>query len=163
MNKSELLNGLQDAYRQWDAFIGQIDPADMDQPGVAGHWSIKDIVAHMAGWQRRNNIRMQAALRGEPVPASPWPADIKTDDEVNAWLYEANRGRSAGEVRADAQAVVQQLLAIVQELPDDIEIEPAYHLLWLNGQRFSASEFFDHFRDDHEPDVRAWLARVKKQ
>lgn len=23
--------------------------------------------------------------------------------------------------------------------------------------------FFDHFHDDHEPDMRAWLARVEKQ
>jgi hypothetical protein len=22
---------------------------------------------------------------------------------------------------------------------------------------------FDHFHDDHEPDMRAWLARVEKQ
>jgi hypothetical protein len=22
---------------------------------------------------------------------------------------------------------------------------------------------FDHFHDDHEPDVRAWLARAEKQ
>jgi hypothetical protein len=35
--------------------------------------------------------------------------------------------------------------------------------VWLNDQRFPAGEFFDHFRDDHEPDVRAWLARVEKQ
>jgi hypothetical protein len=26
-----------------------------------------------------------------------------------------------------------------------------------------ASEFFNHFHDDHEPDVRAWFARQEKQ
>ena len=37
MKKSELLNGLQEEYQQWEAFLDQIDPARMDQPGVSGH------------------------------------------------------------------------------------------------------------------------------
>jgi hypothetical protein len=36
-------------------------------------------------------------------------------------------------------------------------------LVWLGDERFHASQFFDHFRDEHEPDVRTWLARVEKQ
>jgi hypothetical protein len=34
MKKSELLNGLQEEYQQWEAFLDQIGPARMDQPGV---------------------------------------------------------------------------------------------------------------------------------
>jgi hypothetical protein len=34
-------------------------------------------------------------------------------------------------------------------------------VVWVNDQRFPAGEFFDHFHDDHEPDVRAWLTRVE--
>jgi hypothetical protein len=33
--------------------------------------------------------------------------------------------------------------------------------VWLDNKRFPVGEFFDHFLDDHEPDVRAWLARVE--
>ncbi len=67
------------------------------------------------------------------------------------------------EVLDESHQVFQQLLAVIEGLPDDILIEPAYHIVRLGGQRFSASEFFDHFHDDHEPDMRAWLARVEKQ
>ena len=47
-------------------------------------------------------------------------------------------------------------------MPDDVRtelVEPDYRLVWLNDQRYNPSEFFDHFRNDHLPDVRAWLAR----
>jgi hypothetical protein len=63
----------------------------MEQPGVAGPWSIKDIVAHLTGWRWRTVGRLQAALRGEPEPEPPWPAHLQTDDEINAWIYETNR------------------------------------------------------------------------
>ena len=67
------------------------------------------------------------------------------------------------EVLDESHQLFQQLLAVIEGLPDGILIEPAYHIVRLGGQRFSASEFFDHFHDDHEPDMRAWLARVQKQ
>lgn len=165
MNKSDLLDWLQAEQRQWEAFLDQIDPERMDQPGVAGHWSIKDIVAHLTDWQPRQIARLQAAQRGEAEPPPPWPAHLETDDEVNAWIYEHNRGRSAREVSDNSRRVLQQLFAAVEGLPDDVRIETIqsggreYYMLWVNDQRFPAGEFFDHFHDDHEPEIRAWLAR----
>src|SRR5438045_4724980 len=124
---------------------------------------MKDIVAHLYyGWQPRLIARLQAAQCSEPDPPPPWPAHLQTDDEINAWIYEANRNRSVHEVLSESRDVFQQFLAVIEGLPDDILIEPAYHIVQLGGQRFSASEFFDHFHDDHEPDVRAWLARVEQ-
>src|SRR3954454_16517930 len=163
MNKSELLSWLQDEYRQWEALLKEIGPARMDQPGVNGQWSMKDLVAHLNGWQPRLITRMQAAQRNEPEPPPPWPATLQNEDEINAWIYGSNRGRAAREVLDESARLFQQLLAVVEGLPDDVRIEQDYHLVWLNDQRFSASEFFDHFHDDHEPDVRAWLARDEQR
>jgi len=169
MNKSELLNWLQEENQQWQAFLDQIDPALMDQPGVAGHWSIKDIVAHLTGWQQPKLIaHLQAAQRGEPEPPPPWPAHLQTDDEINAWIYESNRGRSVREVLDESHQQFQQLLAVIEGLPDDVRVEVVqqehdFYLVWLNDERYLVGEFFDHFHDDHEPDIRAWLARAEKQ
>jgi hypothetical protein len=169
MKKSELLDWLHEEYRQWEAFLDQIGPARMDQPGVNGDWSMKDIVAHLTGWHPRLIARIQAAQRGEPEPLPPWPAHLQTEDEINAWIYESNRGRSVREVLDESQRVFQQYLAVIEGLPDDVRIDPVhqgervYLLVWLGDKRFPAGEFFDHFHDDHEPDVRAWLARVEKQ
>ena len=163
MKKSELLNWLQEADKQWKVLLDQIGPARMDQPGVNGDWSMKDIVAHLTGWNRWLVVRLQAAQRGEPEPPPPWPADLQIEDEINARIYEANRGRPVREVLDETQQVFQQLVAFIEGLPDDVRIETEWRLVWLNGQRFPAGEFFDHFHDDHEPEVRAWLTRVQKQ
>jgi hypothetical protein len=163
MNKSELLNWLQEEYQQWEGFLNQISPTRMDQPGVNGPWSIKDIVAHLTGWNRRLVAAIQAAQRGEPEPPPPWSASLQSEADINAWIYETNCRRPVGEILAESRQVFQQLLAVIESLPEDVRIEPAYHQVWLGDQRFSASEFFDHFHGEHEPDVRLWLKREEKQ
>ena len=169
MNKSELVRWLQQQNQQWETLLYAIGPTRMVQPGVNGDWSMKDVVAHLTGWQPRLTASLQAAQRGEPEPPPPWPAHLQTEDEINAWIYESNRGRSLRAVLDETHQVFQQLLAVVEGLPEDVRIDQVhqrdrvYYLVWLNGQRFPVGEFFDHFHDDHEPDIRAWLARVEKQ
>src|SRR3954454_24668701 len=107
MKKAELLHWLQDEYRQWEALLDQIGPARMDQPGVNGQWSIKDLIAHLTGWQPRLISRIQAAQRHEPEPPPPWPAHLQADDEINAWIYQANHARSVREVLDESQHAFQ--------------------------------------------------------
>ncbi len=166
MDKSELANWLQAENRRWQEFLGEMDPAQMEQSGVAGDWSIKDIVAHLTGWDRWVLARLAAAVRGEPEPAPPWSAQLQTDDEINAWIYESNRAKSVQQVVDESLQVCQQILALVQGLPVKVRVETMrgssgrdYYFVWLGDQRFQPGESFDHFRDDHETDVRAWLAR----
>src|SRR5262245_6565128 len=105
MTKNEMLADLRREQEQWEALLTQIGEARMDQPGVAGEWSIKDIVAHLTGWRRRTVARIQAAQRGEADPSPPWPAHLQTDDEINAWIYQTDRDRSVREVLADSRQV----------------------------------------------------------
>jgi hypothetical protein len=163
MNKSELLNGLQEEYQQWEALLNQIGEAPMDQPGAAADWSIKDIVAHLTGWRRRTVARLQAAQRGEGEPPPLWPAHLQTDDEINAWIYESNHGRSLREVIDESHQVFQQMFAAIEGLPDAVLSDPARHLPWLEAESIKPSDFFGHFHEEHEQDMRAWLARGEKQ
>ncbi len=161
MQKLELLNWLQKEYLQWEALLDEIGQSRMDQPGVNGDWSMKDIVAHLTGWNCRLVAWMQAAQRGEPEPPPPWPVQLQDDDDINAWIYTTNQGRSVGEVLEDLRLVFRHLNAVIEGLPEDARIEPEWHLVWVGNQRFPVGEFFDHFHDDHEFDIRAWLARVE--
>src|SRR5690349_17521180 len=88
MTKQRLLAELQAEQEQFEALLDQIGTERMDQPGVAGHWSVKDIVAHLTGWRQRTVQRLRAERHGEAAPPPPWPSDLQTDDAINAWLYE---------------------------------------------------------------------------
>jgi len=166
MKKSDLLSSLEEKHQKWEAFLDEIGPGRMDQPGVNGAWSVKDIVAHLTGWNRRLVACLQAAQRGEPEPLPHWPAHLQAEDDINAWIYESNRRRSVRDVLDEMNQVHRQLLAVIDALPGATRfelIEPKYLVVWVGDTRFHVSEFFDHFDDDHEPDVSAWLTREENE
>ncbi len=169
MDQAEFQNWLHESYDKWEAFLDEIGIARMDESGVAGHWSVKDIIVHLTGWDQYVVARLQAALRGEPEPPPPWPANLQNDDEINAWLYERNHDRSVNAILADTQALFQQIFATLADFPADTRVETIhtsdgreFYRLWIGDQRFSICEFFEHFRDDHEPQMRAWLAQQEQ-
>lgn len=170
MNRAELLHWLKEEHRKWQVFLDQIEPSQMEELNVVGHWSIKDVIGHLTGWNRKLVANLRAALDNEPEPPLPWPAHLQTEDEINAWHYETHRPLSVSAVREEADQVFEQLLTIMEDLPDDVLIETvqpgadqAYHLVCLGDQKFLAGEFFHHFHDDHESEIRAWLDRADEQ
>jgi hypothetical protein len=160
-SKAQLLNDLQDEQARWEALLGDIGEEHMAQPGVAGEWSIKDIVAHLTGWRIRTVERFQAALRHEPSPPPPWPSHLQTDDEINAWIYANNRDRSVSDVLLESRTVFQHLLDTLTAFPE-ADLQDSENFEWLNGESFNGAAFFDHFHEEHEPDMRAWLDQVRR-
>ncbi len=158
MSKAQLLHDLDEENRQWEALLGEFDEKRMDQPGVAGHWSIKDIVAHIASWRRRTVARLQAAARGEAEPPRMWPANLTTDDEINAWFYDREHDKSVRQTLEESRQVFQQLRAAVAALPE-AELMNPNNFPWLEGHSLTAAILFSHFHDEHEADMRAFLAR----
>ncbi len=163
-SKAQLLDGLRDEQAGWEALLQDIGEEHMTLPGVAGEWSIKDIVAHLTGWRRRSVARFQAALRREPAPPTPWPAHLQTDDEINDWIYATNRDLPLADVLRESREVYEQLLETLAAFPAADLLDPA-RFPWLEARDFplTGAAFFGHFHEEHEPDMRAWLARIRQE
>src|SRR5690242_5158350 len=58
-SKAHFLQDLKNEQANWEQLLNDIGEAHMTQPGVAGEWSIKDIVAHLTGWRKRTVARFQ--------------------------------------------------------------------------------------------------------
>src|SRR5512141_2024016 len=116
MNKADILRDLDEENRQWEALLSEIGEDRMEQPGVAGHWSVKDIVAHIASWRRRTVQRLQAEATGQPLAPKPWPQELADDDSINAWFYEREHGKPLRQVLDESQQVFQQMRAAVEAM-----------------------------------------------
>ncbi len=161
ISKTQLFAELNNENASWQALLDDIGEANMTQPEVAGGWSIKDIVAHLTGWRRRTVRRFQAALRHESNFTPPWPSELPEDDEINAWIYESNRDRPLADVLSDSREVFQQLVDAMEAFSDD-EFQYLQRIEWLQGEPLSGKFVFSHFHEEHEPDMRAWLDRVRR-
>ncbi len=164
ISKKQLLAEMQSEQAAWLALLDEIGEEHMTQPEAASGWSIKDIVAHITGWRRRTVLRFRAAL-DPTVDITPyWPAELDEDnevDEINAWIYKANRDRPLADVLTDSREVFQQLVAAVSALNDE-QLNDPQRFPWLEGERLTGAFLFGHFHEEHESDMRAWLARVKQ-
>ena len=162
--KAQFLDDLRDEQARWETLLQDIGEEHMTQPGVAGDWSIKDIVAHLTSWRRRSVGRFQAALRHEPTPPPPWPPELQTDDEINAWFYAADRDRPLADVLRESREVFDQLAATLGAFPAADLLDPA-RFPWLGAEDFplTGAALFGHFHEEHEPDMRAWLARIRRE
>lgn len=159
-SKAQLLDDLQHEQAQWEALLDEIGEEHMTQPGVAGEWSIKDIIAHLTSWRRRTVARFQAALNREPEPAPLWPPQLQDDDEINAWIYAASRDRSLDDVLRDSRDVFQQLVDTLGAFPD-ADLHESERFPWIGDEDWNGAALFGHFHEEHEHDMRAWLANIK--
>lgn len=154
--KDELLAriGLEQAL--WRELVAEVGHERMERPGPMGEWSFKDLAAHLTGWRDRTIGRLEAGPGGDPPP--PWPSGLTTDDEVNTWIYARHRDRPLLAVLDEADASFTRLAAAVEALPQADVTTPG-RFAWLDGACVADADFFGHFHDEHEGDVRAWLAR----
>jgi len=158
MRRADLLAQLRSENEGWEGLLAEIGEDRMDEPGVAGAWSIKDIVAHLAAWRRRTVGRLEAVANGQPEPTPQWPADLHDDDEINAWFHTRDRNKSVRETLAESRRVFEQLASAIGKLPEDALDDPA-RFPWMEGTPMTGATLFGHFHTEHEADMRAYLSR----
>ncbi|HEU5201094.1 MAG TPA: DinB family protein [Ktedonobacterales bacterium] len=153
MNKETFLKTLQTTRAQWEALLKEIDEARMTRPGVEGAWSMKDIIAHVAWYEREMiGILQERALVG----SSLW---VLPNAERNAAIFDQNRDRSLQDVLTEARRVYAELLEALQPLAEEDLIDPSRYrdmpADWVPWKVF-ADNTYDHYAA-HIPAIRAWL------
>lgn len=118
-SKAILLVKLDHEWSRLEELLAQLSPAEMEQPGVDHEWSVKDILAHLAAWDRRGMGWIAAAVGGE-TPAIPEVGKTWGDaDALNEATYQANRERPVGEALADFRQAHRCLVAQIEALSEE--------------------------------------------
>lgn len=109
-DKATILAREREAWTGWWAHVEGVDPGATRPDG----WSLKDVIAHIAAWQRYSAERLAALGRGEPDPGPP-----AAEDDFNAGVRETSRSRSWDEVRAEAERAHEAFVATIGSVPED--------------------------------------------
>ena len=164
MTKDKFLSILRSERANWEALLSEADISHMTQPGVAGEWSLKDVIAHVAVYEEWISSVLEELMRGETKTLnSGQPEDVDVEKR-NARLFRENQHHPLQEVLSFSQQAFQHLLAVVQSLSEEdlIATSPRFkHLLpayWPDESLWKtiAGDSYEHYHQ-HIPDIRAWL------
>ncbi len=155
MDKTLFISTLKKAREEWEALLAQVGEEQMLQPGAAGKWSVKDVIAHVTWGEREIAPVMRThVLAGSEL----WNL---SDDERNEIMYQQNRDRSLHEIMYEEQQAYADLLATARTLSDeDLNDSHRYKQMpeeWMPWQLY-AGNTFKHYHD-HMPSIREWLAQ----
>lgn len=155
MDKTLFISTLRKAREEWEDLLAQVSEEQRLQPGAAGKWSVKDVIAHVAWGEREIVLVMRThVLAGSEL----WNL---SDDECNEIVYQQNRDRSWHEIMNEEQQAYADLLAAAQTLSDeDLNDSHRYKQMpeeWVPWQLY-AGNTFNHYQD-HMPFIREWLAQ----
>jgi uncharacterized damage-inducible protein DinB len=160
LTTAQLLDVMRNARSNWEALLAEVGEARLTEPGVEGHWSLKDIIAHITYYEVETADWLSAIQQGETPRQSEYEG--LEQDERNARLYERIRTKSLVNVLRESSASFQHSLDVVQGLHDedlyDLEFTRKYGVDWTIFDLIKG-DTFEHYQD-HSASVRAWLDRV---
>lgn len=128
MNKRQLLEQMQAGYAEWLALLDTIPPERISEPGAVGHWTVKDIIAHIAAEHRWLAAQLDAAAhRQRPPEQRPTGASerrqaetsIAHDQDRKEWNYERHKGWPLDAVIAEAGFAYESLVRMIEGLPEE--------------------------------------------
>ena len=153
ITKLELIQSVVTERARLDEVISHISQKRMTQPGVFGHWSVKDVISHICWGEHKMVGLLHTHILTD---AELW--DL-TEEERDAIIYDRNKERPLVEVRAEAHQLIQDLVAAIETLDEADLTDPARFRgipAELAPWQFIASNTFEHYRA-HLNDIQAWL------
>ncbi len=117
MTRDEVLQALERDRAQLQAALEGLDDQVMTTVPVAGEWTIKDLLGHMAMWHQVA-LKFIADYKQTGLPKSLGLADDAAVDAHNQREVERRRARPVAQVGAELDASYRELTAAVGGLSD---------------------------------------------
>ena len=129
-NKIDLLAAIKKERVALDQCLESLSPQEMNEPGIVGHWSVKDVLAHLSAWEGMCLGWYKTGLQGEtpqlPAPGFKW----NQITELNQKIYEEHQDDPLEEVLALFQESSREILGLIQELSNE-QLFAAGHYAWV--------------------------------
>jgi hypothetical protein len=116
-SKQELLKSIHVERQRLEDALKGISASDMVKSSRPDHWSTKDLLAHIAAWEKKLLKWYETGLRGEKQTMPQWntPGLI---DEINLKIYQRNRDRELPEVLKEFKESYKHIFEVVTSIPE---------------------------------------------
>ena len=162
VDTSSVIDAIDAERAHWESLLAEVGEERMEEIGITDDWSFKDVAAHLTAWRSRSLDRLEAASRGEPDPATPVDPDSDAEDRMNAGFYAANRDRPLQDVLRESKETFDRLRGVVSVLSVE-DLNDPRRFEWMDGEALGPAivngSYFGHLHEEHEADIRAFIAR----
>lgn len=164
MDKARLIKLIQQENTAMGTLLRTLDSYKMEEPGVYDELSFKDVLAHITAWERLEIGWLRASLKGEkvirytPEYVLDGDNDEQTMHDLNASIFEQNRGRSLGDVLTDFRQTHADLVETVRGMSEK-DLNDPHRFDWSDGEPIwtsIAGNSYEHIRE-HRELVNKWL------
>jgi hypothetical protein len=153
-DKEFLLAHLDRTRKKLEDLLPQIDP----QKEIYPDWTIKDMLAHITGWDDATIDSLRAHVAGR-IPSTPADRGI---DEYNIRTVTSRKDLDLSHVLNEFRLTRQVMRTIVDQMPDEKFFEPLV-VPW--GEKGTVTYLVETFRDheeEHLQDIQEWLKNPEK-
>lgn len=168
-NKAELLQRLQEKRVDFDNLIATVPASMAEEPNLPNGWSVKDLLAHVAAYERWMAGNLQADNeRRAPTNDELYDAGDELDsgdpfdlDTLNASIYNHFHGKSWQEIRAFAGDSYTRLTDAISNSPEEDFDREGLHSWLDNGSLLSRLPelTYGHYTE-HDADLRTVAGRM---
>ncbi len=117
MNRQQFLARLEAAWSAFQASYAGLSDEQLLAPGVAGAWSVKDVIAHVTWWEEEALRHLPVILAGGRPPR--YSTTYGGIDAFNALMAERHHDLSLAEVRRRSEDTHERLVAYIQTVPEE--------------------------------------------
>jgi hypothetical protein len=117
MDRQQLLKQLDKAWTAFKESYAGLPYPQLTEPGVTGHWSVKDIIAHVTWWEEEALKHLPLILKGGRPPR--YSIRYGGIDAFNAQMTEQRRSLSLSDVLRQQEETHRRLIDYVQSAPEE--------------------------------------------
>lgn len=144
----ELLKDISSANLQLRKTLSSLSDEDLTRPETIGIWSGKDLIGHLADWER---VYAQVLKDRESGRTESWPSRQMKDYKLDRWneaQVVARADWSLGEIREYFDQTHDEVMDLLERLPD---IDPS-----------EAREYTREHYEAHYDDLAACRSRSRR-
>ena len=148
--RDDTLNTVSRSWQVLERAIALVPDDRVDTPGVIGSWSVKDLIGHVATWDREASQALRSYLADDDVTALvDWPDDI---DGFNAREATRKTATDLAVLRHELDESHRQVVELISSLAE-VEFETRAVETRIRV------DTYDHYAD-HTAQILDWLGRV---
>lgn len=161
LDKVKLLHLLEGEYAFVWRTLQLVPKAWLEEGGVCGDWSVKDLVAHLAVWIERTLRWLEDAERGIPLTVPEAGYRWNEFDQLNHAYYEQTRDLSFSQVTARFQQAHTTILEkVAQYTEEELAGGGRMQTMFIDSPFEAIYANTAHHYTLHVAQIRTWLNQV---